>query len=446
MKRTLRSRWRRAVHDGVRRALGFLPRESRFALYRALVDCDPRPDPRLSLHIAETRDDLEACFALLHDAYVASGFMTPHPSGLRVTPYHALPTTTTLCAKFDGEVVGTLSLIREGVFGFPLQSAFDLSAVRAREGRIAEVSALAVHPAFRRTGGAVLFPLMKFMYEYCTRYFDTRHLVIAVNPNKIELYESLLLFQRLPQHTVEHYDFANGAPAVGATLDLQQARLDFQAVYGHKRERKNLHRYFVETRMPHIELPARPYHTTNDPVMTPQLLDHFFNRRTQVFESLDLRRRLLLHSIYDLPEYRDVLPALPARRPAGLALRRHQRYSLKCPGRLHLHGWSDAGPFDIDVVEASLSGFQAVVPRPLPLDVWGTVSIELGLGVRSTLQVAAVRGVRPGGSCVYGFRIDEPDAAWRACVAALESGRTHRDLRAAVTDVPTEPDVRIVMA
>jgi hypothetical protein len=70
---------------------------------------------------------------LLHDAYVAAGFMKPAVSGLRVTIYHALPTTTTLCAKFDGQVVGTLSLIRESVFGFPLQAIFDLTAnARAR--------------------------------------------------------------------------------------------------------------------------------------------------------------------------------------------------------------------------------------------------------------------------------------------------------------------------
>ena len=37
---------------------------------------------------------------------------------------------------------------------------------------------------------------MKFMYQYCRTYFDTRHLVIAVNPNRIEMYESLLLFSQ----------------------------------------------------------------------------------------------------------------------------------------------------------------------------------------------------------------------------------------------------------
>lgn len=169
----------------LRNSFAVLPPGIRFAIYRAMVDCDPAPDDRLELKIAESEQELEDCFRILHDAYVSSGFMRPDPSGMRITQYHALPTTTTLCAKFDGQVVGTISMIRDGVFGFPLQSIFDLTPVRAKGGNIAEISALAVHPDFRKTGGAILFPLMKFMHAYCTEYFDTRHLVIAVNPDRI---------------------------------------------------------------------------------------------------------------------------------------------------------------------------------------------------------------------------------------------------------------------
>ena len=273
-----------------RAALANLPRETRFALYRRMVDCNAAPDARLQLGIAATQQDLEACFALLHDAYVASGFMQPHPSGLRVTPYHALPTTTTLFARFDGQIVGTLSIIREGVFGFPMQSVFDLTQVRALPGRIAEISALAIHPQFRSTGGSILFPLMKFMYEYCSKYFDTRHLVIAVNPKHIEMYESLLFFQRLQAQVVASYDFVNGAPAIGAALDLQAAPEVFRAAYGARRPERNLHHYFTQISLPNIHFPQRPFFTTNDPVMSPALLDHFFNRRTQVFAQLDDRQ------------------------------------------------------------------------------------------------------------------------------------------------------------
>ncbi|HRC39626.1 MAG TPA: hypothetical protein PK420_16245, partial [Rubrivivax sp.] len=170
MKKLHWSTLRRHGRRFARSLLAAMPGSLRFALYRRTVDCEPVTRGRLELKIAHTQDELEACFSLLHDAYVASGFMRPHPSGLRVTPYHALPTTTTLCAKVDGQVVGTLSIVREGVFGFPMQAAFDISSVRAKEGRIAEISALAIHPRWRKTGGSILFPLMKFMYGYCTKY------------------------------------------------------------------------------------------------------------------------------------------------------------------------------------------------------------------------------------------------------------------------------------
>ena len=324
----------RGSHRLARAALGALPRDTRFALYRRMVDCNATPDPRLTLGIAATQAELEACFSLLHDAYVGCGFMHPHPSGLRVTPYHALPTTTTLFARFGDQIVGTLSIIREGVFGFPLQSVFDLSAVRAQPGRVAEISALAIHPSFRSTGGSILFPLMKFMYEYCTQYFDTRHLVIAVNPKHIEMYESLLFFQRLQAQVVDNYDFANGAPAIGATLDLWEAPSLYQEAYAGRRPDRNLHHYFTQVVLPNIKMPDRPYFTTNDPVMSPALLDHFFNERTQVFAQLLPRQQRLLHAIYPEECYRGVLPRVPNEAPGSLPLRRYRRHSLKCPAHL----------------------------------------------------------------------------------------------------------------
>ena len=376
-----------------RAVVGGLPRETRFALYRRMVDCNPAPDTRLTLGIAATQPELEGCFSLLHGAYVASGFMKPHPSGLRVTPYHALPTTTTLFAKFDDQIVGTLSIIREGVFGFPMQSAFDLTAVRAQPGRIAEISALAVHADFRDTGGTILFPLMKFMYEYCTAYFDTRHLVIAVNPKHIEMYESLLFFQRLQADVVNSYDFANGAPAVGATLDLQVAPRLFYEAYEGRRPNKNLHHYFTRVSLPNIRFPERTYYTTNDPVMSPALLDHFFNQRTDVFEQLDQRRRRLLKAIYHEDNYRDVLPFVVDGPVVPESLRRHRRYSLKCPARLEFSHQGVTQVVEMEVIDASLNGFLARSPVALPDKAQGVVRVQLGVGLVATAEAVVVRKI-----------------------------------------------------
>ncbi|HXE38239.1 MAG TPA: GNAT family N-acetyltransferase [Azonexus sp.] len=419
---------RKFVHQATRRVIAALPREARFAVYRSFVDCDPTPSDRLVLKIADSREELEACFSLLHDAYVDSGFMQPDPSGMRVTIYHALPTTTTLCAMWDGEVVGTISLIRESAFGFPLQKIFDLSAVRQKGGNLAEVSALAVHPRFRKTGGAILFPLMKFMYEYATEYFDTRHLLIAVNPNRIEMYESLLFFGRLTANVVENYDFANGAPAVGATLDLYQAPGVMAHAYANKPMRKNLLAYFTKIRLANIKLPNRRYFTTNDPVLTPELLDYFFNQRTQAFASLDLRKQTLLHSIYDLPAYRSVLPDQPSQQ-GGVQLRQHQRFSVKCPGRLRVDpvGTSSA-EFEVQVIEVSEYGFQAYAKVELPLNIWSLATVYLGKAEMSVIKALAVRDKANGFNGFYGFRVGEPDLIWKKFVNALNQGRTHEDL------------------
>ncbi len=415
MSTTLKRKLRRLGRRWLGRGLAALPTALRFGVYRRAVDCDASPRPDLVLKIADTEAELEACFALLHDAYVASGFMRPHASGLRVTPYHALPTTTTLCAKIGEQVVGTLSIVRDGVFGFPMQTAFDISAVRAKPGHIAEISALAVHPSCRKTGGTILFPLMKFMYEYCTRYFDTRHLLIAVNPAHIEMYESLLFFRRLTAHTVDQYDFANGAPAVGATLDLHEAPAIFERAYAGKPGRRDLYRYFVQTRLAAIRFPDRPWHTSNDPVLTPALLDHFFNRRVAVLAGLDERRRELLRSVYPGADWQSALPPAAARRD-GVALRRHPRFTFNCPAALH-----DAdGATPATIVELSRSGFLARCAAPLRPGLRFVVRAELGAGVATEVRAEVVRIASTTDAPHYGFRIDAADSAWLRCAAWLE--------------------------
>lgn len=412
----------------MRAAFSILPRSLRFALTRWLVDVEPHPDERMVLKIADTKEELEACFRLLHDAYVGAGYMKPDPSGMRATIYHALPTTTTLCAKFDGKVVGTLSLIRESAFGFPLQSAFDLHEIRARGGRIAEGSALAVHPDFRKTSGSVMFPLMKFMYDYCQDYFDTANLVIAVNPDRIEMYEALLCFQRLDQAEVDNYDFANGAPAVGACLNMRTSSATFKKYYGNRTRRKNLHIYFNKSRLKNIIMPNRRYFTTNDPVMTPELLDYFFNQCTNGLAKLNPRQRRLLHDIYNNEDYAKVLPPLDDGPYPQVGQRQHLRYSLMCPAEFLYPGSGGITTARLRVIELSETGFLAHARQDLPERVWGEAIVELGSNEKSAVRAMVVRSRRKGEGGTYGFKLDEPDLAWRKFVGALQAGTTYEDL------------------
>ena len=413
-----------------RRASGVLPREVRFAVFRNMIKCDVAPPSKLVLKVAEMQEELEECFSLLHDAYVGVGFMKPDPSGMRATIYHALPTTTTLLARYDNRIVGTISLIRDSPLGFPMQKIFDIEKIRQAGGNIAEVSALAVHRRFQALGGIIFFPLMKFMYEYSTKFFDTRHLVIAVNPRHIGFYESILFFQRLQEVPVAHYDFVNGAPAVGAHLDLKAAPEICRRYYDNKEPAKNLYRYFIDLRMPNIAFPDKRFYATNDPVMTPELLDYFFNKRTQIFARLSEEEKRIFREIYDLPTYHAVLPAVgEARRGSDETTqqRQHQRFSVICPGTLVVGAGGGRRRFDIKVVECSLNGFRARCDQALPLEVEGLVEIDLGRADKSALPVYVLRKAKHGAD-TYVLRVTDADLAWRKFVAALSKASIHSDL------------------
>lgn len=408
--------------------LNRLPVRWRFAAYLRAIRCESQLPEKFVFKLAETREELEACFHLLHDAYVDAGFMKPDPSGLRATVYHALPTTSTLLCRAGDRVVATVSLVRESAMGFPMQRIFDIAAIREAGGNIAEVSALAIDRRFRSASGRILLPLLKFMYEYATRQFDTDHLVIAVNPRHIGFYEAILCFRRLKQRPVDHYDFVNGAPAVGAHLNLYTAPTAFRRRYGRLPPEKNLYDYFTGDSLPNTQWPTKRFYTTTDPVMTPALIDHFFNQRTQAFATLRLRELMLLHSIYDLPDYKSVLPPVPADAPRSEMRRRtHRRFSVRCPGEFSTRQLGIRRTFELTVFECSATGFRVHSDSRLPAGSTGTVILELGAADWSVMLVTVLR-LGSQDRHIALVRIDQDDLAWRKFVGALGKAQTHDDL------------------
>jgi hypothetical protein len=369
----------------------WLPESWRTAFQTRKLRLGRPPSKKFVFKLAQTQDELEACFRLLHDVYVEAGFMKPDPSGLRVTLYHALPTTSTLMCRYGHRVVGTVSLIRKNKLGFPMQRAFDLGELRRESGNMAEVSALALDPVFRSPERGILMPLLKFLYEYAEYRFDTRHLLIAVHPRQIGFYERLFCFQRLEQ-TADHYDFVNGAPAVGAHLDLALAKEKLRAKYAHLPPARNLHHFFVAASLPNSLFPHRRFHTTTDPVMTPELIDYFFNQRTQTFAALEPREVRLLHAIHDLPEYKHCLPPMPDDMTSDkIRNKTRRRFAVQCAGRFRYSEQGLARNVELDVYECSESVFCAHTDQPLPVGALGEAEIHLGEKGRCILQVEVSR-------------------------------------------------------
>ncbi len=401
----------------IRKAIRVLiPTRTRHRIYRNMIRLNFAPSDRLTFKLAQTQDELAAAFKLLHDAYVAEKYMSPHPSGMRITKYHALPSTSTLIALWDDQVVGTISLVRDGSFGLPSDAILDLSSYRKTGSRLVEVSGLAVNRQFSHMRGEILFPLLKFMYEYCIHCFGADHLIISVNPSWIDFYEALLGFVRIREEKIDHYDFVNGAPAVGGILDLRTYPAWTANQYGGSPKYKNMFDYFIDSKFKNYIFPNRTYAKISDPVMSPEHLDHFFNQKTQVLSQLSDFEKLVLFQLYDSPDYRKHLPKLPEIPVIG-NLRKAKRFEVECLGRILMQE-HQLPPIAMTVKNVAENGFGAVVERGLRQQ--QTYNVQVAIGHFDVFNLRA-QAVRSGSGGFYGFKILDAPAGWKEFIDKLNS-------------------------
>ncbi|MCM2323002.1 MAG: PilZ domain-containing protein [Oligoflexia bacterium] len=254
-------------------------------------------DPKLRVKIADTKEELEQAYRLLHDCYVGQGLMSPHPSGLRCNIYSLLPETSTVIVKHGEKIVGTCALIRDSRMNLPSDGIFleQNNQLRREGGRLIEASALAVDREYRSTGHAMSFLLMKFMYHYALNVHGT-HLVATLHPRAQDFYEGLWSFERLGP--VAEYKYVNKALAVYMHLPLNPLKLlEMVARYESADHARNIVLWAHEDD-PRLLYPSRENGQIMDPVMTPDLLEYFFLEKTDLFEKLNPEQRKLFFEIY----------------------------------------------------------------------------------------------------------------------------------------------------
>jgi hypothetical protein len=243
------------------------------------------PLPPVSYKTAETTDELEQSYRLLHDNYVEQGYMFPHPSGLRVTIFNALPTTRTFVAVKAESVVSCLTLIPDSPLGLPMDEIYrdELEGLRRSGRRIAEVSGLATDRSVCEAGCTILLNLVKCLYAQALAS-GIDDICIAVNPCHKRFYETGLGFCVLGD--LKTYSSVNYAPAYA--LRLEARAFVSNARTGNSRLYRSLSRDLEEF--------SKVVRLENDPTMSETMLNHFFCRKTDILsranhEVVDFVRR-----------------------------------------------------------------------------------------------------------------------------------------------------------
>lgn len=395
-----------------------IPSILRHKLFRRGLNLSIPLSADVEIKIAETQDEFHQAFRILHDSYVDAGFMDPDPSGLRVTPYHVLPGTVTYIAVTNKKVVATMSVIRDNSFGLPMQDIFDLSELRSQGQRLAEVSALAIDRNHRVQKGALLFSLIRFMWLHSYHRLGIDRFVITVNPSMSEFYEAFLLFKKLNQKSfVKKYDFVKGAPGVGQYIDLKSSAQNFLDTYGNRSPEKNLHTYFFASSL-HKNYCEQRRHSflTDQHQMTASMKEFFLKKRTSLWQSLSLGKKLKMASAFQLTDPEEIF--LPT--PAEARFSRSPRWESECP-LLQINKMCSIGSKGLGVaMDVSLNGLKIRLDDDnwrISLSTVCELQVLLSPGTITTIKAIPVW--KKGGT--LGLRVIEACSTWNTFFAPAVS-------------------------
>lgn len=383
----------------LRRLVPLLPRRIRQVLVRRQVNLPVEIPQSITTKIVNTTAELEQCFRLIYQSYLPLGYCSPNSHEMYASIYHALPTTTTLVAKDGERVVGTLTVVRDNRLGLPLERSFKVGSLRTRARRLAEITSLVVHPDYRRAnGGAVLFALLKLMYQYSTRHFGVNHLVIAVHPKSAFFYTDLLMFRKIFGNPVKDY---LGAPARVLELDLAEAHHRYKKAFSGRPRHKDLFDFFVERDFVNVQLPERVYHRINDPLVDQAYFKTLFLERLNVTSRLTGDERRKIENVFKYTDGR----------------RRNPRVEVEIP--VELVTFDRKVRAKAVIKDLSRFGFRAYFLEEIPADFSERQKVFAAMSINGESSELELETMWMNSDQSIGFLVEKADRAWHKYVSRI---------------------------
>ncbi len=196
----------------------YFPERRRAIRLKRWAIFDPDKIQRVSIKYAESQEELAAAFRIVHDAYVEAGYITPHPSGMRLRIFESLPHNITFLGSVDDQPVATASLILDSPLGLPMEESYsdEINALRRTGRKLAEVSGLATVPELRHK--SMFLYVCKVLLAYAI-YIGVDDLCIVISPEHEGFFREVLLFEPLAGKRVINEETGDTVVACRLNLD-----------------------------------------------------------------------------------------------------------------------------------------------------------------------------------------------------------------------------------
>lgn len=243
--------------------------------------------------IAETREELEEAYHVVHTTYVEEGYMDSHLSKMRIKLTNAHPHTITLIGKKEDHIAITLTVIPDSPLGLPVDDVYkeEVDQLRAMQHSVVEVGSLASHVLYRdheKNHRMEIITQLKNIalhidmasIVYSSHYLNADDMVIAVHPKHRKFYEQVLLFE--PFGEEKSYPDVKGNPAVALRLNLRELLEKYRKRYGGNLVGRDLYRVLLGDYGPALQLPQEKKPVS---VWNAGLLSYFFEQKTDILRT-----------------------------------------------------------------------------------------------------------------------------------------------------------------
>jgi len=376
------------------------------------------PDKKdIYFKIAETIEEYEQAFTLLQNAYEEQKIVSKSTTGLRITKYNLLPSTTVFIAKKGDQVIATISQIMDTAMGLPIDYVTSIEHLRQTGKRISELSALAISKDWRSYSSGLFSILCMYAYKYSIECIGTKIFVIVTDQRARYIYEDIFLFKPLTGK-VQGHRMLNAPNAFAQFTDCSAYPLYLNDVYQDAPFNKNL--YKILTTNPWKDRTYFPSDKSviSNPLHDREKLKRFFKNNHELLENLSDQDKSLIIVLYGFSHDRT---KLIKHIPSYLEKRKYPRFYTNMKATVNFQHLENDSSLT-KCLEVSRGGFCLEFSDTNQLA--GLKSIQISFNDLEECFLEAEVAWKKNN--MIGFKISDIPAQWHLFISQLETSKLNK--------------------